>query len=175
MTSPLPPGAFQPKYNGGPGEPNAFVTKLNAAGSALVYSTYFGAAGAVAHAIAVDHAGNAYFTGQTLDGLPVLHAVQTSFYGGTCYLFTPSGTSPTGGGTCTDAFVAALDPSGEGEIVIVYATGLGAVTPPVRQTVSRRPILPCRSRKSFQLSPLAVSRPMSSSSVSRLEPWVCIS
>ncbi|PYT31281.1 MAG: hypothetical protein DMG57_05570 [Acidobacteria bacterium] len=117
------PGAFQPKYNGGPGEPNAFVTKLSAAGSALVYSTYFGAAGAVAHAIAVDHAGNAYFTGQTLDGLPVLHAVQPSFYGGTCYLFTPSGTSPTGAGTCTDAFVAALDPTGSALLFSTYLNG----------------------------------------------------
>jgi len=43
---------------------NAFVTKLNAAGTALVYSTYLGGSGSFyGRAIAVDHAGNAYVTG----------------------------------------------------------------------------------------------------------------
>ena len=86
---PVTPGAFQTTYLG---DTNAFVTKLNAAGSALLYSTYFGAGGAVGHAIAVDAAGNAYFTGETLAGLPALHAGQSSFYGGTIFAFTPSGT-----------------------------------------------------------------------------------
>ena len=48
---------------------DAFVTKLNAAGSALVYSTYLGGSGvpgsARAHGIAVDSSGNAYVTGDT--------------------------------------------------------------------------------------------------------------
>ena len=44
-----------------------FVSKLNAAGTALVWSTYLGGAGSVDRAvgIAVDSAGSAYVTGYT--------------------------------------------------------------------------------------------------------------
>ena len=56
-------GAFQTTL-GGPGE--AFVTKLNAVGTALAYSTYLGGnSGDVGNGIAVDSAGNAYVTGET--------------------------------------------------------------------------------------------------------------
>ncbi len=49
---------------------DAFVTKLNAAGSALVYSTYLGGSGGgdygdTGNGIAVDSSGNAYVTGYT--------------------------------------------------------------------------------------------------------------
>ena len=45
---------------------DAFVTKLNAAGTALVYSTYLGGSGDdIGIGITVDPAGNAYVTGQT--------------------------------------------------------------------------------------------------------------
>src|SRR5205814_150808 len=55
---------IQSTYGGGPSD--AFVTKLNAAGTALVYSTYLGGSGFdVGHGIAVDRAGNAYVTGRT--------------------------------------------------------------------------------------------------------------
>src|SRR5204863_5387294 len=43
---------------------NAFVTKLNAAGTALVYSTYLGG-GSDGYGIAVDAAGAAYVAGDT--------------------------------------------------------------------------------------------------------------
>lgn len=69
-------GAFQTTNNGVTrGVSNAFVTKLNGNGSALVYSTYLGGSGAMnfmnsastvgdgGSAIAVDSAGNAYVTG----------------------------------------------------------------------------------------------------------------
>ena len=50
---------------------DAFVAKLNAAGSALVYSTYLGGSGDDdGYGIAVDSSGNAYVTGYTLDRLP---------------------------------------------------------------------------------------------------------
>src|SRR6185436_14284487 len=55
---PTTPGAFQTNYGGG----DAFVSKLNAAGTALVYSTYIN--GASGNGIAVDSAGNAYVTGE---------------------------------------------------------------------------------------------------------------
>src|SRR5882724_689003 len=61
---PTTAGAFQPNYAGGYGD--AFVTKLNSTGSALVYSTYLGGSGwDRGHAIAVDTDGNAYVTGMT--------------------------------------------------------------------------------------------------------------
>src|SRR5205085_8191781 len=45
---------------------DAFVTKLNAAGSALVYSTFLGGRGRdFAYAVAVDAQGNAYVAGET--------------------------------------------------------------------------------------------------------------
>ena len=55
---------LQPAYAGGPFD--AFVAKLDAAGSALVYSTYLGGIEDDSGAgIAVDSAGNAYLTGDT--------------------------------------------------------------------------------------------------------------
>ena len=48
------------------GTNDAFVTKLNAAGSALVYSTFLGGSGSdIEVSIAVDSFGNAYVTGYT--------------------------------------------------------------------------------------------------------------
>ncbi|MBI4464852.1 MAG: SBBP repeat-containing protein [Acidobacteria bacterium] len=50
----------------GGGDRDAFLTKLNASGSPLVYSTYLGGNGRdFGDGIAVDHNGNAYVTGQT--------------------------------------------------------------------------------------------------------------
>ena len=61
---PTTPGAFQTTYGGG--EFDAFVTKLNPTGTALVYSTYLGGSGYdYGRGIAVDTAGNAYVTGVT--------------------------------------------------------------------------------------------------------------
>ena len=52
---------LQPANGGGT---DAFVSKINPSGSALVYSTYLGGSGADNGAgIAVDTAGNAYVTG----------------------------------------------------------------------------------------------------------------
>ncbi len=62
---PTTPGAFQTSFGGGIS--NAFVTKLNASGSALLYSTYLGGNSNSAQdyglAISVDGSGNAYVTG----------------------------------------------------------------------------------------------------------------
>jgi hypothetical protein len=60
---PTTAGAFQTSRRG---TNNAFVTKLNATGTALVYSTYLGGnSDDRGHAIAVDAAGNAFVTGLT--------------------------------------------------------------------------------------------------------------
>ena len=66
---PTTPGAFQTTF-GELSITHAFVSKLNAAGSALVYSTYLGGNGETdGSGIAVDASGNAYVTGQT--GSPI--------------------------------------------------------------------------------------------------------
>jgi hypothetical protein len=60
---PTTTNAPQQKY---PGNGTAFVTKINAAGSSLVYSTYLGGSfGGVGNGIAVDSSGSAYVTGTT--------------------------------------------------------------------------------------------------------------
>jgi hypothetical protein len=60
---PTTPGAFQTRNNGAS---DVFVTKLNATGSALIYSTLLGGySDDLATAIAVDSAGSAYVTGTT--------------------------------------------------------------------------------------------------------------
>jgi hypothetical protein len=60
---PTTPGAFDTTHNGGF---DAFVTKLNATGSALIYSTFLGGTGAEQSGdIAVDTRGRAYVTGLT--------------------------------------------------------------------------------------------------------------
>jgi len=48
------------------GGSDAFITKINATGSTLVYSTYLGGSGAdIGNGIALDGSGNAYVTGET--------------------------------------------------------------------------------------------------------------
>jgi hypothetical protein len=78
------------------------VSKLNATGTALVYSTTLGGSGLFdqARGIAVDMAGNAYVTGVTFsDDFPTTPgALQTSLRGIDCR-------QPEG---CSDAFVARI-------------------------------------------------------------------
>jgi len=64
---PVTPGVYQPTNHAATNNGcNAFVTKLNPAGTALVYSTYLGGSTSdTGSAIAVDTAGNAYLAGQT--------------------------------------------------------------------------------------------------------------
>src|SRR5207245_10860564 len=80
-------GAFLPtlRRQSAFGGADAFVTKLNPTGSALVYSTYLGGSNDdYAQAIAVDAAGNAYVTGGTFssDFPTTAGAFHTTFGGG---------------------------------------------------------------------------------------------
>jgi hypothetical protein len=77
---PITPDAFQTTYGG---NGNAFISKLNAAGSALLYSTYLGGTGGDGGSgIAVDAAGNAYVAGGAGSDFPTTPgAFQTTFAG----------------------------------------------------------------------------------------------
>jgi hypothetical protein len=114
---PTTPGAFQVTSSfrsngsvvGGPSD--AFVTKLNATGTALVYSTYLGAgktASSGGTAIALDANGDAYLTGWTNStSFPTKSPIQPANAGG------------------YDAFVTALNPSGSGLLYSSYQGGSG--------------------------------------------------
>jgi hypothetical protein len=113
------PGGFGPQAD-------AFVTKLNATGSTILYSTYLGGSGfdngnsnrflgdGVGD-IAVDAGGNAYVTGSTQSAdFPVTpDAFQGTDGGGVC---TPGSVS------CPDAFVTKLNADGSR---LLYSTYLG--------------------------------------------------
>ncbi|MGB8511000.1 MAG: SBBP repeat-containing protein, partial [Pyrinomonadaceae bacterium] len=106
-TYPTTPGAPQSVYGGGTGD--AFVTKLNATGSALVYSTYLGGStGDTGNGITLDAANNAYVAGTSNSpNFPT----------------TPGAFQTTNAGGNTDrAFVSKLNTTGT---ALVYSTYLG--------------------------------------------------
>jgi uncharacterized protein (TIGR03437 family) len=95
--------ALQPTSTGSQG---VFVTKINAAGSAFVYSTYLDGSGLdQTYAIATDSSGNAYITGSTTSAdFPIRNAFQSKLAGS------------------TDVFLTKISPDGA---AIVYSTYLG--------------------------------------------------
>ena len=106
--------ARQPVFGG---EVDAFVTKLDASGSNLIFSTYHGGSGAdlpvdepqpgPGWGIAMDPEGNVYVCGTTESlNFPIVNALQ----------------STNGGGR--DAFVSKFDATGS---VLVYSTYIGAI------------------------------------------------
>ncbi|MHB8629676.1 MAG: SBBP repeat-containing protein [Aggregatilineales bacterium] len=109
---PTTANAYQTTFGGGVN--SAFVSKLNATGGTLLYSTYLG--GIVeddARAIALDGNGNVFVTGITWGNFPTtVGAYQTSFGGGPV-------NAPY------DAFVSKLNPSASGTASLVYSTYLG--------------------------------------------------
>jgi hypothetical protein len=99
--------AYQPTLQG---DGAAFVTKLNASGTGLLYSTFLGNQGpnpstSLGQGIAVDAVGSAYVTGMTGPGFPVTTGAAQPFFGG--------------GGA--DAYAAKFNAAGG----LVYATYLG--------------------------------------------------
>ncbi len=104
---PTTAGAFDTSY---PGGDDAFVTKLNASGTALIYSTYLGGINGSnqgGYGIAVDSLGNAYVTGITTES---------------DFPTTPGAFQTTYGGGSVSGFVTKLSPNGAG---LVYSTYLG--------------------------------------------------
>ena len=92
--------------NSGNGE--AFVTKFNPTGSALVYSTYLGGTNRDdAYSIAVDNAGNAYVTGSTSSNdFPTANPLQANRKG-----------------SFDDAFVTKINPAGSTFVYSTYFSG----------------------------------------------------
>src|SRR5262249_28669763 len=100
---------INPLFSYGGGLTDAFVAKLNAAGSALVYSTYLGGSGEDhGYGIALDAAGTADVSG---------HAVSANFP-----TMTPIKPAHAPDGGRTDGFVAKLNASGT---ALTYSTYLG--------------------------------------------------
>ncbi len=103
---PTTPSAFDPSFNG---DNDAFATKLNPAGSELVYSTYLGGSGGdYGDGIAVDLRGVAHVTGGTDDA-------STDFP-------TTPGAFDTSHNGLGDAFLTAVAPSGAS---LSFSTFLG--------------------------------------------------
>ena len=101
---PITPGAFQTTKHG---IWNAYVTKVNSTGTALIYSTYLGGGFSdYGIDIVVDSSGSAYVTGQTGSGdFPLVAPFQATY-----------------GGGGSDAYVAKLNPTGT---ALIYSTYLG--------------------------------------------------
>jgi len=105
-------GALQTAYAG---NSDAFVAKLSANGSSLLYSTYLsGDAVDQALAIAVDSSGSAYITGQTFQA--------------TTFPITSGAYQPTNHGF-GDAYVTKLSPDGSSLLYSTYLGGSGLHVP----------------------------------------------
>ena len=96
---------IQPTFHGG-AQGDAFVTKINADGSALIYSTYLGGSlDDVGQGIALDADGNVYVTGWTASAdFPTVNPIQPTLH------------------NWRNAFVAKISAAGN---VLVYSTYLG--------------------------------------------------
>lgn len=105
---PTTPGALQTLYRA---QTEAFLIKLNATGSSLVYSTLLGGTGENrAAAVAVDATGAVWVVGCTSSvDLPT----------------TPNAVRRTYGGGFYDAFTVKLNPSGSGLLYSTYLGGKG--------------------------------------------------
>lgn len=113
---PTTPGAFEPAYPGMMcvGCYNGYVEKLNASGTALVYSTYFGSVphpgyppSTAGSGIAVDSSGSAYLVGNTT-AMPGKNALQSSVVGG------------------PNAFITKFSPDGSSLVFSTYLGGRSA-------------------------------------------------
>jgi hypothetical protein len=114
---PTTTGAFQPVFGG---SFDAFITKLDPLGSALVYSTYLGGREHdIGSGIAVDGDGNAYVTGTTMpSGL-----FSSNDFPMTAGAFQTQLGNTNGCPPCLfEAFVAKLNPAGS---ALIYSTFLG--------------------------------------------------
>lgn len=105
---PVTPGAFQVSFNG---ISDVFVTKIDASGTFLIYSTFIGGSSAdTGRSIVIDTAGNAYITGITFSS---------------DYPVTTDAFQTTADFASSNAFVTKLSTDGGS---LVYSTYLGGST-----------------------------------------------
>jgi hypothetical protein len=104
LNFPVSSPAYQPTLKGGA---DAFITKLNASGTAILYSTYLGGSSYdQAWGLAVDAQNNIYVTGTTRSpDFPIVNPFQHNY-----------------GGNLADAFVAKIASTGDH---LIYSTFLG--------------------------------------------------
>jgi Beta-propeller repeat len=103
-----------PYQSANAGQADVFITKFNASGSALVYSTYIGGSSfEEGNSIAIDSKGNAYVTGITYS---------------TDYP-TTAGVIQTTGNVLGDGFVTELNASGSSLVYSTYLGGSGSTQP----------------------------------------------
>ena len=109
------PGALQTNYNGGKVSGDAFIARFDETGTNLIYATYLGGSGNDGVlGLALDNAGDAFLTGFTdSTNFPTTNALY-SIVSGKIDKFAKS--------HLTDAFVAELNPAGNG---LIYSTYLG--------------------------------------------------
>ncbi|MCI0586737.1 MAG: hypothetical protein L0323_07855 [Planctomycetes bacterium] len=117
---PTSPGAYDATYNGGATQfGDAFVTRLNASGTGLVFSTFLGGSGdEEATDLALDPSGGVVVVGRTasINFPSTPGSYDPNFSGGGC---APLSTNVF---TCGDVFVARLDATGT---ALLYSTFLG--------------------------------------------------
>lgn len=108
-----------------------FLTRFNAAGSAITYSTLFGSdssGGATdPSSVAVNGTGHAWISGHT----DVYKPIGTQFPGEYSYVTTPGAirtSAQAEGLATTDAYVARFDTNASGAASLIYSTLLGGAT-----------------------------------------------
>ncbi|MFL6588887.1 MAG: SBBP repeat-containing protein, partial [Chthoniobacterales bacterium] len=97
---------------------DSFITKLNAAGNQLIFSTYFGgvAGDDVGRGIAVDSSNNIYVTGYTRSfAFPTTNPIQKEINGRTTHMNDGRG--------IFDAYLAKIDASGQFRVYSTYVGG----------------------------------------------------
>jgi len=123
---PTTPGAYDRTHNGGVYD--AFVTKLNASGDGLLYSTFLGGSDSDhATSVSIDSGGNAYVVGyaQSINFPTSAGAFQTSNAGVADVFVTK--VNPTGSGLAYSTYIGSPDID-EGHSIFVDSSGYAYIT-----------------------------------------------
>lgn len=122
-------GPFQATHKG-PGR-NAFVTKINREGTAIVYSTYLGGSGGndEGFAIAVDGVGSAYITGETNStDFPTKNPFQPTNNGAKDFAAFVTKLNPEGNTLVYSTYLGGSGENQEGNAITVDESGFAYVT-----------------------------------------------